>query len=79
MINSDTTIFGEETSLPSVPSKEYDDAVKLTVMKMEEYQEQMDVSVMSYSGKTKMVMLFMKSFKHSLQTNTIYLMKLLLI
>ena len=28
MINSDTTIFGEETSLPSVPSKEYDDAVK---------------------------------------------------
>ena len=33
MINSDTTIFGEETSLPSVPSKEYDDAVKLTVMK----------------------------------------------
>tara|TARA_B100001113_G_scaffold229472_1_gene188370 strand:- start:518 stop:844 length:327 start_codon:yes stop_codon:yes gene_type:complete len=33
MINSDTTIFGEETSLPSVPSKEYDDAIKLTVIK----------------------------------------------
>ena len=32
-MSTEETIFGEQTSMPSVPSIEYGDAVKLTVMK----------------------------------------------
>ena len=32
-MSTEETIFGEQTTMPSVPSIEYGDAVKLTVMK----------------------------------------------